>query len=97
MASPFWFQGLDVILIVKQKLLQVKETKKGAYTDGHERDDVVQDRQERFLPQMSEIMEECVGVRQNEDGTISIVNEDAKWILVSMNQKAHRSNEQTLW
>ena len=46
---------------------------------------------------MSEIMEECVGVRQNEDGTISIVNEDAKWILVSMDQKAHRSNEQTLW
>ena len=39
----------------------------------------------------------CVGVRQDENGVISVVNEDAKWILVSMDQKAHKSNEQTIW
>ena len=57
----------------------------------------MRDRQERFLPEMSKIMEECVGVRQDENGVISVVNEDAKWILVSMDQKAHKSNEQTIW
>ena len=76
---------------------QVKQTKKGVYTDGHERDDVVRDRQERFLPEMAKIMEECVRVREDENGTISIENEEAEWIVVSMDEKAHKSNEQTLW
>ena len=65
--------------------------------DGHEREDVVRDRQERFLPEMEKIMEECVGVRQDENGIISIVNADAPWILVSVDQKAHKSNERPLW
>ena len=75
----------------------MKECKKGVYVDGHEREDVVRDRQERFLPEMEKIMEECVGVREDENGIISIVNEDAPWILVSVDQKAHKSNERPLW
>ena len=75
----------------------MKQTKKGVYTDGHERDDVVRDRQERFLPDMKRIMEECVRVKEDENGAINIENEEAEWILVSMDQKAHKSNEQTLW
>ena len=75
----------------------MKECKKGVYVDGHEREDVVRDRQERFLPQMEKILEECVGVREDENGTISIVNEDAEWILVSVDQKAHKSNERPRW
>ena len=75
----------------------MKQTKKGVYTDGHERDDVVRDRQERFLPEMKRIMEECVRVKEDENGAITIENEEAEWILVSMDQKAHMSNEQTLW
>ena len=75
----------------------MKECKKSTYVDGHEREDVVRDRQERFLPQMEEILAECVGVTEDEDGSISIVNEDAEWILVSVDQKAHKSNERPLW
>ena len=75
----------------------MKQTKKGVYTDGHERDDVVRDRQERFLPEMKRIMEECVRVKEDENGAITIENEEAEWILVFMDQKAHKSNEQTLW
>ena len=68
--------------------------------DGHEREDVVLDRQTRFLPQMEKILEECVRVEQDENGKISIVNEDAEWILVSVDQivkhalfKAHKSTK----
>ena len=75
----------------------MKECKKSTYVDEHEREDVVRDRQERFLPQMEEILAECVGVTEDEDGSISIVNEDAEWILVSVDQKAHKSNERPLW
>ena len=82
---------------INQTPTQVKQTKKGVYTDGHERDDVVRDRQERFLPEMKRIMEECVRVKEDENGAITIENEEAEWILVSMDQKAHKSNEQTLW
>ena len=69
---------------------QVKQTKKGVYTDGHERDDVVRDRQERFLPEMAKIMEECVRVREDENGTISIENEEAEWIVVVRWARARR-------
>ena len=65
--------------------------------DGHERADVGSDRQERFLPQMKNIMEECVGVREDENGVIQIVNPDAEWILVSQDEKAHKSNERPTW
>ena len=65
--------------------------------DGHERADVVLDRQERFLPEMAKVMEECVGVREDENGVISIVNPDAQWILVSQDEKAHKSNERPRW
>lgn len=78
-------------------MLKVKPYKKGVYVDGHEREDVVLDRQERFLPQMEELMRESVGVRQEMDGSITIVNEDAKYIIVSVDQKAHHSNERPSW
>ena len=64
-----------ILTVVFSKL---KECKKGAYVDGHERADVVLDRQERFLPEMAKVMEECVGVREDENGVISIVNPDAQ-------------------
>ena len=75
----------------------MKPYKKGVYVDGHEREDVVRDRQERFLPEMEALLKECVGVRQEMDGSITIVNEDAKFILVSVDQKAHHSNERPSW
>ena len=77
--------------------IQVKELKKGVYVDGHEREDVVRDRQDRFLPEMEKLMAECVGVQLGEDGVIKVVNEDAEWIIVSVDQKAHKSNETPSW
>ena len=78
-------------------LSQVKPYKKGVYVDGHEREDVVKDRQERFLPEMEELMRESVGVREELDGSLTIINEDAKHIIVSVDQKAHHSNERPSW
>ena len=46
---------------------------------------------------MAKILEDCVRVEQDEHGQISIVNQDGEWILVSMDQKAHKSNERPLW
>ena len=37
--------------------------KKGVYVDGHEREDVVRDRQDRFLPEIEQVLSECVGSR----------------------------------
>ena len=76
---------------------QVREHKKGTYIDGHEREDVVRDRQDRFLPEMEQLMAECVGVELGEDGAIKVVNEEAEWIIVSVDQKAHKSNETPSW
>ena len=67
------------------------------YVDGHEREDVVRDRQDRYLPEMEQLMRECVGVEQGEDGQINIINEEAEWIIVSVDQKAHESNETASW
>ena len=67
------------------------------YVDGHEREDVVRDRQDRYLPEMEQLMRECVGVEQGEDGQINIINEEAEWILVSVDEKAHKSNETPSW
>ena len=86
----------DVVKLVSN-LSQVKPYKKGVYVDGHEREDVVKDRQERFLPEMEELMRESVGVREELDGSLTIINEDAKHIIVSVDQKAHHSNERPSW
>ena len=67
------------------------------YVDGHEREDVVRDRQDRYLPEIEQLMRECVGVEQGEDGQINIINEEAEWIIVSVDQKAHKSNETASW
>ena len=71
--------------------------KKGVYVDGHEREDVVRDRQDRFLPEIEQVLSECVRVEVREDGAITFVNEDAPYILVSVDQKAHKSNETPSW
>ena len=70
---------------------------KGVYVDGHEREDVVRDRQDRFLPEIEQVLSECVRVEVGEDGAITFVNEDAPYILVSVDQKAHKSNETPSW
>ena len=67
------------------------------YVDGHEREDVVRDRQDRYLSEIEQLMRECVGVEQGEDGQINIINEEAEWIIVSVDQKAHKSNETASW
>ena len=57
----------------------------------------MRDRQDRYLPEMEQLMRECVGVELGEDGQINIVNEEAEWILVSVDEKAHKSNETPSW
>jgi hypothetical protein len=45
------------------------ETKKGLYVDGHERSDVIQYRQEVFLPLMKELLSYTVQYEEDEAGT----------------------------
>ena len=47
--------------------------KKGVYMDGHERDDVVKYRNEKFLPLMAEYERQMVRWAENEDGTFERV------------------------
>ena len=82
---------------MKQLPLQVKHYQKTVYVDGHERDDVVQDRMERFLPQMEQIMTNCVHTVEDPCGRIRITNENAEHILVSIDQKAQHSNDGPSW
>ena len=65
--------------------------------DGHERPDVVADRQNRFIPQMEELINDCVWVKEDEDGQLVICNTDARYLPVSVDQKAHKSNERPTW
>ena len=74
----------------------MKQTKKGVFCDGHEREDVVNDRQERFLPEILAVIENSVWMKEV-DGEIQIQNENAEYILVSQDEKAHKSNEQVSW
>ena len=55
---------------------------------------LVRDRRERFLPEMAKILEKCVWVTENENGTISMENEDAEWIVVSLDQNSEGPQEQ---
>ena len=69
------------------------ETKKGVYFDGHERPEVVKDRQERFLPAIEELKRNAVWVEEDQHGNISIVNDDKPFLPVSADQKGNHSNE----
>ena len=73
------------------------ETKKGLYYDGHERPEVILDRQERFLPAIEELKKNAVWVEEDEAGNASIVNADKPFLPVSADQKGHHSNERPGW
>ena len=46
------------------------------YYDGHERPEVIRDRQERFLPAIEEMKKKSVWVEEDIAGNVSIVNAD---------------------
>ena len=78
-------------------LLKVRETKRGIYYDGHERPEVVKDRQERFLPAIEALKKEAVWVAEDEHGKPYIINEEKPYLPVSADQKGHHSNERPGW
>ena len=67
----------------------VKDTSKGLYFDGHEREDIVKDRMERFIPELMEAEAKSVSVQYQDDGSIQVVRLDAQYIIV---EKIHHSN-----
>lgn len=85
------------------------QSRKGIYYDGHEREDVVevcfavasisyleillQDRLNRFIPEMMEMLENCVTVERNSDDNIVVIRPEAKYILVNQDEKIHHSND----
>ena len=67
------------------------------YFDGHERPEVIRDRQERFLPAIEEMKKKAVWVQEDNAGNVSIVNADKPYLPVSADQKGHHSNERPGW
>ncbi|KAF4710226.1 hypothetical protein FOZ63_005897 [Perkinsus olseni] len=77
-----WMELLDF------KLVTVKKT---LYVDGHERPDVIADRA-RLFRQMAEVRPSLLSV---DPETLELVpNFDARFILVSQDEKIHHSNDQ---
>ena len=67
----------------------VNVSKKGIYYDGHERPDVIPSRG-KFSEEFHFWRSKCV---QYDDETLEVTNEDAKYIMASLDQKAHHSND----
>ena len=67
------------------------------YYDGHERPEVIRDRQERFLPAIEEMKKKSVWVEEDIAGNVSIVNADKPYLPVSADQKGYHSNERPGW
>ena len=47
----------------------------------------------RFIPQYEQLLENCVHVTEEQDGTLTLTNEDAEFILINQDEKSHKSNE----
>ena len=52
-----------------------------------------QDRINRFIPQMYELLENCVSVERDSNGNLIIIRPQAKYILVNQDEKIHHSND----
>ena len=53
----------------------------------------LQDRKERFLPQLFELLESCVSVEETPGGEIILIRPEAKYVLVNQDEKIHHSND----
>ncbi|KAF4731620.1 hypothetical protein FOZ62_013847 [Perkinsus olseni] len=73
------YLGFDIVLV-----------KKTLYVDGHEREDVVADR-ERFGKQLDDLRPKLLTI---DDETLEVqANPEAKFILISQDEKIHHSND----
>ena len=52
-----------------------------------------QDRLNRFIPEMYELLENCVSVEKDREGKLIIILPEAKYILVNQDEKIHHSND----
>ena len=67
----------------------VNVTKKGIYYDGHERPDVIASRG-KFADNFNYWREKSV---KFDDENLLAQNEDAEFVMVSLDQKAHHAND----
>lgn len=58
---------------LKRCSFEPKPTKKGVYEDGHEREDVMEYREQVFLPRMEELERRAVGFEPTDEGGWSII------------------------
>ena len=57
----------------------------------------MEDRQNRFIPEMEELISKSVWIREDEDGQLAMCNTDGEYLIISMDEKAHKSNERPTW
>ena len=53
----------------------------------------LQDRNERFIPQLYELLENSVSVEETPEGEIVLIRPDAKYVIVNQDEKIHHSND----
>ena len=54
---------------------------------------LLQDRNERFIPELYDFLENVVSVDENEKGEIVLIRQEAKYIIVNQDEKIHHSND----
>ena len=57
----------------------------------------MQDRDERYTPQLLEILENAVSVDEDDQGNIIVIRPEGKYILVNQDEKCHHSNDVQKW
>ena len=54
---------------------------------------ILQDRMERFIPELLKYMEDAVQVEADINGNMIIKNPDAKYLIVNQDEKINHSND----
>ena len=57
----------------------------------------IQDRNERYIPQLYEILEKCVSADKDSAGNIVLTRPGADYVLVNQDEKIHHSNDVEKW
>ena len=58
---------------------------------------LLQDRNERFIPQLMEFLENAVSVEEDSQGNIVVTRPEGKYLLCNQDEKIHHSNDVEKW
>ena len=85
-----WYAENTILTWINKMGFKVHVLKKSIYVDGHEREDVVESRKE-FIEKYEAIYQECWQL--NDQTLEERPNSNAKFVLISQDEKIHHSND----